>query len=594
MYERNAIVIDRFFTELFGYDQVNNLKGNYQNYCDLISKLKRYQEISNKENDIMVDFEKVASDIKSIQKMQESYYKKCIKLQQTRKELFNNLEDNADVLKRKFDKINDEINKNNEEIEINVKGFINKISEFSEKSANRTQCGRERRIIENEYEKSLQNITENYKKIEFKYISNAKDILKQNNTDDIKENIRLELLKNGQKEKVPFNMDVINKTINIVTEIEMKKIDIFIAVYEKTGRLLNEIRNDSVKIEKHEKFAIDSKSKLNFLSKFIDYIISFLDNERLNIVGGEKEHKKLMESACKNFESDLIQIKNLYEIIIKEISGKATKKMYKDLYKPEYVQGLIESEKQFEKSISKLNVIGTIIYPDYWRLDGMQKILEQFKLIVTGEYNRDLMEYEPIYVGLENAKSVEEPKIDDEQDTWDFEDEGFAFSSEDEKDKNEDIIIDNYEDEEKEEQGFNVDEYDEDEIENDNDEEQEEDNEEYEDDESEEEYEEDEEDDDDIDFYIEEDDVSEDENEDDIEYEYDDEDRVIDEILGFNNKDDYEEKKSNSFYTENAAEDDDDNIDFSWDDEEDYEDDEDEILDKKQKGRKLKTIKKKK
>ena len=31
MYERNAIVIDRFFTDLFGYGQTNNLKENYLN-----------------------------------------------------------------------------------------------------------------------------------------------------------------------------------------------------------------------------------------------------------------------------------------------------------------------------------------------------------------------------------------------------------------------------------------------------------------------------------------------------------------------------------------------------------------------------------
>ena len=458
MYERNAIVIDRFFTDLFGYGQTNNLKENYLNYCDLIEKLKRYQEVSNSENDMMVEFEKVANDIKEIQKMQESYYRRCLKLQETRRNLFDNLEDSADVLKKKFDKINDELSKNNSDIELNIENFINKIAEFGDKSDNRTQCGRERRIIENEYQKALQNTTENHKKIDLKYIAKAKEILKQNDVSDIKDQIRLNILKNGQKEKVAFNMDVIDKTIDIVTEIEMKKIEVFVSVYEKTGRLLNEIKNDSVKIERHEKFATDSKSKLDFMSKFIEYIIAFLDNERLNIVGGEKEHKKLMNEACKNFENDLIQIKNLYEIVIKEVSGRATKKMYKDLYNPEYVQELIEDEKQFEKSISKLNVVGTIIYPDYWRLEGMQKIFEQFKKIITETYKKDLDEYEPIYVGIENTvPKAEQYDPSQDNDNWEIEDDGFNFDGkkyyqeddeEHEEDEEENTDDEEFEDEE--------------------------------------------------------------------------------------------------------------------------------------------------
>lgn len=579
MYERNAIVIDRFFTDLFGYGQTNNLKGNYLNYCDLIEKLKRYQEVSNSENNMMVEFEKVANDIKDIQKIQESYYKRNLKLQETRRGLFDNLEDSADVLKKKFDKINEELNKNNLDMELNIENFINKISEFGDKSDNRTQCGRERRIIENEYQKSLQNTTENYKKIDLKIVSKAKEILKQNDDSDIKEQIRLEILKNGQKEKVAFNMDVIDKTIEIVTEIEMKKIEVFVSTYEKTGRLLNEIKNDSVKIERHEKFATDSKSKLDFMSKFIEYIIAFLDNERLNIVGGEKEHKKLMNEACKNFEDDLVQIKNLYEIIIKEISGRATKKMYKDLYKPEYVQELVEDEKQFEKSISKLNVVGTIIYPDYWRLEGMQKIFEQFKKIVTETYKKDLMEYEPIYIGVENnPPKVEQYDPSQDNDNWEIEDDGFNFDS-----KNK------YQEDEEEEYENDEQDIEEDYEENDEDEQEENEEEDIEETEEDEFYEDDdidENDDSEEEFYDEEEEDSdfytEEEDDDEIsEYEYDDEDKVIDEILGFGGNDKSEEKKSD-FYEEN-----DDEIDFNWDEEEEEEEE-------LPKNKKTKAVRKKK
>ena len=37
MYERNAIVIERHFARLFGYDEKNNIKNNYKNYIHLVN-----------------------------------------------------------------------------------------------------------------------------------------------------------------------------------------------------------------------------------------------------------------------------------------------------------------------------------------------------------------------------------------------------------------------------------------------------------------------------------------------------------------------------------------------------------------------------
>ena len=41
MYERNAIVLERYFDKLFGYDDENNLKTNYKNYIDLVNSLEK-------------------------------------------------------------------------------------------------------------------------------------------------------------------------------------------------------------------------------------------------------------------------------------------------------------------------------------------------------------------------------------------------------------------------------------------------------------------------------------------------------------------------------------------------------------------------
>ena len=68
MYERNAIVIDRYFSNVFGYDKKNNVKNNANNYFELVNILEKYQGASEIENNVMDEFEKVANTIKSLQK----------------------------------------------------------------------------------------------------------------------------------------------------------------------------------------------------------------------------------------------------------------------------------------------------------------------------------------------------------------------------------------------------------------------------------------------------------------------------------------------------------------------------------------------
>jgi len=295
-------------------------------------------------------------------------------------------------------------------------------------------------------------------------VNEVKNFFKSEN--NIHEDIQNKIIKNGEKEKIPFDLNVIQKATDLQTEIEEKQTDIYCTVYDKTNRLLVEIKNDSIKLDKHKKLIKDSDCKLNFLNAMKEYLTLFLDNERLNIVGGEKEHKKLMNTACENLEEDFVQIKNLYSLLTKEITGKTTKKMYKELYHPEYLYDLEEEEKEFESNISRLNVIGTVIYPDYWRIQGMQKIFETFKDSVQNVYQKDLSEYEPITIYEEKIEEDYEDDTDnydvdfDELDT-NIEDEENEIIEEQEKEIDEilgfynfdkDIIKDIDEDKEIEEQ----------------------------------------------------------------------------------------------------------------------------------------------
>ena len=412
MYERNAIVIDRYFSNVFGYDKKNNIKNNANNYFELVGILERYQGASEIENNVMDEFEKVANTIKSLQKKQENYEQKYLKYFEKRQNLFLSLEDDAEELKRNFEKIEAEIGNNENAIKENIENFIESIKDFNEKSEIRNKCGRERRIIENDYQKVLNATAENFNGILKDKLKEIKNFLKSEDKEFAKNEIKENISKNGAKEKVPFDENTINKAIDTSLYIEGKKAEILLSIYDKTSKLQDEINKDTVKIEKHKKQVKNSKSKLDFLNAITEYIILFLDNERMNTIGGQAEHERVMSQTCENMQNDLIEIQNMYTLLIKEINGKTTKKLYKQLYNVEYLNDLKEQENQFEKNISKLNMIGTVIYPDYWRLEGMKKIYDTFKTIMTEVYEVDLTEYEPIDITFEVNKKILSAEIE--------------------------------------------------------------------------------------------------------------------------------------------------------------------------------------
>ncbi len=550
MYERNAIVIDRYFSGIFGYDDKSNLKNNYSNYCDMITKFKKYQDVSNEEDQIMLEVEKIANEIKNTQKMQESFYKKTLKLQEDRKNLFEDLDEDASELRRKFEKIEEDLEKNSAEVKSNIERFIDEIAEFNGKSITRSQCGKERRIVENEYRK-ISNITsDNFSAINVNKVNDANEFLKKENNDTEKQEIKSQILKNGLKEKVPFNEDVIVKAIEVATDVEEKRLEIYSAAYEKTGRAFDELKNENVKVDKHEKFIKETSARISILNAISEYVILFLDNERMNAVGGAKEHKKLMEEACENFDMDMIQIKNLYDLLNREINGRVAKKSYRDLYHPEYLAELVEEEAKFERTISKLNVIGTVIFPSYWRIEGMQKIFDAFRTIVTEEYGRDLSEYEPIESTIFNRENNDEEKDNEEENNeeefnkYDWEEDNNTEDTTDDREESDDW--DNDDD-------FEDDEDDDDENEKEN---------------------KDDLDDEDDDWDDDWDDDEEDDEEDDYSGKTDNEneDKTIDEILGFYDEDD--EDNDSKVEDDEEPEEDDDELDFDWDDDEEINDNE--------------------
>lgn len=569
MYERNAIVLNRHFEKLFGYDLKNNLKNNYQSYCKLVDCFEKYTEATESEDKIMQEYDDVANKIKNIQKNQENLYKKSVKLQEERYVIFQNIGEDAQDIKSHFEDLDKSIEENNNKIKESEQEFVNIISNFSEKSEVRTTLGKTRKKVESDYSISLNEAVEIYKNVDKEKLQIVKEFI-NTNTSDIEKELYEKIRKNGEKEHVPFDNNAIKSAIKLEINIQKKEVEILYNIYEKTGKLFSEIKSNSTKIERHKKQIKDSKCKTDFLIALKEYLVQFLDNERLTAVNGESEHKKQMKDACKNFEEDLVQINNMYELVLREAAGKANKKMYKELYNIEYLKKLEEDAKNFEKEISKLNLLGTIINPNHWRIDGMKKIYQVFHTNCVELYGRNLSEFElePEEEKIERANKVKPEQKEENEDRNTEKDVSYQ---KEEIDKKIDMIL-----------GFNKsdeDSKDEDNADDDKfDKEFDRDDKWSEDDEQDdEEWDEESEEDDDIwEDEDEEKDISQDEENDDL---WDDEDDLDDEEDLWDDEDDLDED-DDSWEDEDEIEDDD-----SWDDEkdsankEDYWEDEEDLDD---------------
>ena len=74
MYERSAIVLERYLQTILGYRKRSNLKNNYKNYCKLIEDVEKYQETCIKEKDAVKEFNSTSEEISEIQKKEEKLY----------------------------------------------------------------------------------------------------------------------------------------------------------------------------------------------------------------------------------------------------------------------------------------------------------------------------------------------------------------------------------------------------------------------------------------------------------------------------------------------------------------------------------------
>lgn len=439
MYERSAIVLERYFEKVFGFNKENNLKTNYDNYRKIIGEIKDYQKIIEEEEKVINKFDEVATEIEDIQNRQANLHESNLELENQRNRLFNDLSENPNTLDNRLQKIEEKIEKNNEELKALREKYVKAIVIFTERQKERNKYSRIKRTAETNYMNYIDNANKMFEAINEKDIKIIQQFI-DTDKEKTKQQIINIMIKNGESERIPFCKKVIERAVEARFDISEKEAELYINIFDRTKKILNEINNEDIKLSRAEKLLRDVSVKLAFLNANKEYIVGFLDNERMTAINGKRAHEKLMEEACKNFDEDLAQIEKLYELIIRETTGKSTKKAYKELYNKNYLKEIKEKEKDFEQEVTNIKInIGTVINSNYWRIEGIKNIYQVFQEEITEKFNKDLSEFK-----VEEIEDFILPgnEIDSEED---YEEDYFEEDNDSDYDYDEDI--EDYDDE---------------------------------------------------------------------------------------------------------------------------------------------------
>lgn len=411
MYERSAIVLERYFENLLEYRREGNLRDNFYFYCELVEKLEKYQVNYQKEFIAIQDYNETLKKIKQIQLTQEKLYKRSAKLEYNRNLLFNNLDGKVEEIEKCIEKIEAEVEKNNEDMKSTKVALINALSEFNEKKFELSKCKRYKKMAENDYNEIYEKARANFDEIDQENVAEVKAFAKFDNTDDIIATLQ----ENGSGEKIPFNEGVIECATVFGVDIAKKEAAAYLTIYDKMVKLMADIDTGSAKIELHKKYLRNEKAKIDFIVAVKEYMTQFLDYERMTIIHGRKSHNRLMSEACENFNADAVQINNLFELLLRETTNKATKKAYKELYNQSYLTEIREKEEKFKKEKNRVNLnTATLINSNYWRIEGVRGIYTVFYKNVSEVFGRDVEEFDI-------PKEFDE-NVSDDQDEYDGED----------------------------------------------------------------------------------------------------------------------------------------------------------------------------
>lgn len=404
MYERSAIVLERYLDKLFGFNKEKNLKDSFFNFKDLIEEIKEYKSMVTEEEKVLRKFDDIAKEIRAIQRLQEKLSLSNQKLEDERNKAFNAIDDNPNTIQTKLEKIEEIVQENNEQLKRLREDYIRAFVIFIEREKDRSKCSRNKKDIEANHISNINRIIRDFKDIAGQDVQRMKSFI-DSDKQAIKINIIDTMIKNGKNEKVAFDEKVISEAVDVRINISKEEAICYLTIYEKLRKLLIEMEDDNLKLDKYERCLRDISVKLAFLKAEKEYIVEFLDNERMTAMAGAKAHQKMMEEACEDFELDIEQINNLYELILKEIAGKSTKRAYNELYNKNYLKDIQEKELSFERELTSIRLnMGAVINSNYWRIEGIKNVYEVFQKEVTDKFDKDLSDYKLEEIADESIK----------------------------------------------------------------------------------------------------------------------------------------------------------------------------------------------
>ncbi len=354
-------------------------------------KFNSFQTANNDEFQALEDFKSAEAAIEDIQAQEEKLYKKNAKYEYNRDLIFNDITQKPEEIEKCMAKIENDIAKTQSALVTLRENYVEAVRNYNERKSALSKCKKARKNAETEYSAIFEVTKQNIENIPEEYIELAKSFSGEESQEDLVNT----MLENGKDEKIPFNNSVVRNAVKVGYDIQTRIIDSYLDVYNKTNKLIAELLEGAVSVELHKKTIRNVSVKLHFLGAEKDYLVQFLDYERIMVIHGKRTHRNLMLEACENFNVDIEQINNLYTLLVKEITNKSTKKAYKELYNKSYLVGIEENDEKFKKEKNKINLAtATIMNTNYWRLEGIKNIYTVFYKDVVEVFGKDLDEFE--------------------------------------------------------------------------------------------------------------------------------------------------------------------------------------------------------
>ena len=365
--------------------------------------LDDYINICKEEKKAKKEYDMAVTNIQNIQNTKEKLYNQNVKFEYSRNIIFGEVNRKVEDIEKCLVKIESALDKNKDAFKTLRKNFIEGIINLNEKNRQLKKIAKPKNKIEAEYKEAFSLLKENFHSINPDDIELTKKFIESPSI--FEEELIEKMMKNGKNEKVLFDKNAITSAAKLGLDIAQKIAENYLFMYEQTAKILNELENNKLKIEARKKHITDTEVKLSFLNTEKEYLVQFLDNERVTAIQGAKEHDRLMKNCCNILKEDVNQINILYDLIIKETKKRATNRCYEELYNKSYLEKIQEKEKKFIEKTNNLDYAnGTIISPNYWRIDSVKAIYDNFDKNVYETYGRKFV------APLENSES-QQPQI---------------------------------------------------------------------------------------------------------------------------------------------------------------------------------------